>query len=193
MRFDAPRPPEVGEEEVEYAEQVGDAGADGHQRVHVGRAVLQQAPGVGVEAAAQAEDYGRGEQPHHVVGIGQVHERHADDGHGQGEGDGPHGAPFQRAVLAELFRFLVFRLRGRGCFLFGSQAESHGLYGLLQGCGIAGRRVVGHRGCCCGQVDSGLDHARLPAQGLFHTGGAGGAAHALYIEVLLDGMFVFHC
>ena len=111
----------------------------------------------------------------------------------QGEGDGPHGAPLQRAVLTELFRFFVFRLGGCGCFLFGSQAEAHGLYGLLQGGGIADGRIIGYRSRCRGQIDGGLDHARLSAQGLFHTGGAGGAAHALYVEVLLDGMFVFHC
>ena len=39
MRLDASRQPEFREEQVEKAEQISDSGADGHQRIHVGRPV----------------------------------------------------------------------------------------------------------------------------------------------------------
>ena len=104
MGFHAAPRPEFREKEVEDAEQVGHERAVGHQCVHVGRPVAQLPPGVGVEISAEPEHHRRGQQPGHPSRVGPVHEAHPDDGHGQGQCDGPDAVTLQTMV------FLVVRL-----------------------------------------------------------------------------------
>jgi hypothetical protein len=71
--------PERGIGGVEHAEDVGHAGAEGHQRVHVGAAVLGLLPGVDEEGRPKNSTTGVLSSPHHEVGPGLVHHEHADD------------------------------------------------------------------------------------------------------------------
>ena len=57
--MDAPGLPESGEEHVRHAEKIGDSGASGHQRVHVGRTAAELPPGVDEEIASQHEYHRR--------------------------------------------------------------------------------------------------------------------------------------
>ena len=58
----APRDGDAGQERHEHAEQVGNGGAGGDQRIHVRRAVAERLPGAPIEAPAGPELDWRGEQ-----------------------------------------------------------------------------------------------------------------------------------
>ena len=98
MRRDTARRPEGGKKEVEEAEQVGDAGAQSHQCIHVRGTVAQLAPCPGEKTAAEPEDEGRGEQPRHPRRPCTVHEEHPDDEQWHGQRQCGRDARFQRPI-----------------------------------------------------------------------------------------------
>ena len=100
--------PEFRPEQVEEAEDICDARADGYQRVHVRRAVFQLFPGIAIEIPPQPEDNGSGKYPHHIVGITPVHEAHADDGYRNGQGQGAESAELQFTVFLYVCVFCYF-------------------------------------------------------------------------------------
>ena len=56
VRLDASGKPEPGEEQVEQAEQIGDAGTDSHQCVHIRGPVFHLFPGIDIESSSENED-----------------------------------------------------------------------------------------------------------------------------------------
>ena len=108
MGMNAAARPEFRPEQIEKAEDICDACADGHQRVHVRRAVFQLFPGVAIEIPSQPEDHGGSQYPHHVVGISPVHETHADDGYRDRQGQGAEGAELQFLVFLHVCVFCNF-------------------------------------------------------------------------------------
>ena len=167
--MDAPFQPKLREQHVEQAEQVGDSGAVGYQRIHIGGAVFQLFPCAGKETSSQPEYDGSREQPHNKIGVRHIHKEHADNHNGHGQDDGPCGAEFQRAIF-----FVVRLLHFIRCILilFNQQVVSGILHGLLQGFGRAILGVIFHS-CRCRSIIYGcFSDAGLAVQRLFHSCGA---------------------
>ena len=120
-----------------------------------------------------------------------MHEKHADDGHGQGEDDGPDGALPQASVL------LVVRLFRPVFQLFAVVAHQQGVTCSLQGrfqlFGAALCRVVFHGGRGRRVVDGSRAHPRLSVEGLVHPCSAGGATHVQYGERPFFYVYCIHC
>ena len=158
MRGDAALQPEFREKQVEQAEQVSDAGAVCHQRVHIGGAVLQLLPGVDVKPSPQPEYHGSGENPHRPAGVGHIHKEHPDDGNGQSQGNGAKGAEAQVAVAPGMGVFGDLRTVFSGV---GHKVVSRILNGSPQGSGRALRSVVFHRSGRRGIIHACRAYARL--------------------------------
>ena len=99
MRRDAFLYPELREKQVEGTEQIGYSGTVGHQRIHVGGAVLQLLPGVDEEIPAQSEDHQGSQYPHDVSGIRQLGKAHGNDRQWQGERNGSDGPALQLDIM----------------------------------------------------------------------------------------------
>lgn len=89
MGMNAAREPESRKEHVEKAEKISDARAEGHERIHRGGTVPQLFPGIHEKAPSAPEEYWCRKEPHHLVGIGHLHEEHADGHDRSREGDRP--------------------------------------------------------------------------------------------------------
>ena len=120
-----------------------------------------------------------------------MHEKHADDGHGQGEDDGPDGALPQASVLlvVRLFRpvFQLFAVVAH------QQVVARSLQGRFQLFGAALCRVVFHGSRGRRVVDGSRAHPRLSVEGLVHPCGAGGATHVQYGERPFFYVYCIHC
>ena len=184
VRLDPPFEPEAGEEKVEDAEEVSHSGAGRHERVHVGGAVAELAPGAAEEAAAQHEDHRCREQPQQVTGPRLPAPDHSDDRHGHRQREGPHGTAAQRTVFG-----FAFALGGveRLVLAGEKQVVARLLHHAAQGLGGAERRVVADAGRRGGIVDRGLGDPLLTAEHLPHPCGAGRTAHARNGEDRIDG------
>ena len=174
MRRDAARRPEGGKKEVEEAEQVGDAGAQGHQCIHVRGTVAQLAPCPGEKTAAEPEDEGRGEQPRHPRRPCTVHEEHPDDEQRHGQRQCGRDAAFQRPVAGVV---LALGLSG-GIRQIDHQIVPRVADRLSQLFGSGRSRVVLHGDSRCGVVHRSAPDSRLLAERPSHTAGARSAAHA---------------
>ena len=176
--LDAARGPECGVEEVEEAESVGDARAQRHERVHVGRAVAQLAPGSGEEAAPEDEDQRCGEQPRYPGRPRAVHEEHSDDEQRHGQSEGCRRAVLERAVVHRVFAFGLL-----GALLqVGDQSVSGSGDRLCQQFGRGPVGIVLHGNRCRREIYCRLPDALLGAERLADPCGAGGAAHARHRE-----------
>ena len=143
-----------------------------HQRVHVGRTVACLPDGIDKETPPEVQDR-QGQHQHHPSGVGVVHEDHRDDHQRDGQGPGSEGAQADPAVAFGLF-FLFF--------FFGIVASDEDVVpdgadlplDFLQG---DHRAVIDQVHVVRGEVDIGLEYAGQGARGVFHIGGADGAAH----------------
>ena len=112
-----------------------------------------------------------------------MHEKHADDGHGQGEDDGPDGALPQASVLlvVRLFRpvFQLFAVVAH------QQVVTRSLQGRFQLFGAALCRVVFHGSRGRRVVDGSRAHPRLSVEG--------GATHVQYGERPFFYVYCIHC
>ncbi len=156
------------------AEEVGGRSAHGHEGVHVGRAVLERAPGPFVEAQAEDELDGRSQGPEdeEVLQRGRhpgepvPHAAEEDD---QGQRSAPEDVAAEREVLRVAGLFDLGGLVGH--VVSGSPDRCD--EGLAPGEG----RVDDDGGLGRRDVDGGLADAGDLAQGPFDVGRAARAAH----------------
>ena len=163
-------------------EQPGDAGAEGDQDVHVGRAAPERRPGATIEAPADPELDRR--RQHHlqptrdqvVTGPGPQqaeHRRHLGKQRQRQGGGNP-----EPAQLVTIGRFAP-RLVGVVCDIADfARAEPGGLHRRDQGRHRIDARRVADVGTLGREIDVGAD-ARPTVQYLLQSGRTGGAGHAL--------------
>eukprot|EP01022_Parablepharisma_sp_SALTPOND_P021550 TRINITY_DN427_c1_g1_i8.p1 TRINITY_DN427_c1_g1~~TRINITY_DN427_c1_g1_i8.p1 ORF type:complete len:1229 (-),score=506.41 TRINITY_DN427_c1_g1_i8:439-4125(-) len=158
---------------------IGSAGAQRDQQVHIARTRPQRAPAGMVEAPAQPELHGRGQQPlpqrwqvQAQAQRGQQHGQYQRQRQRRRQRDRPPGGQggAGAGVLAGGFRRGVLSGMVAGLFDGGDQGGRRG--------GILG----GDAGALGGKVDADVGHAGDFLQGLFDPRDAGGAAHAFDIE-----------
>ena len=176
----------------------GGAGAQRHQRVHLGRAPPQGHEALAEEVPARPGQHQRGQrelqQPavlpadigqHPVVHGGNQVRAHLQHEDGQGQGQRDAEGLLQAAGLGVAglgLAFGVIVLGGDGAGLVADLAD-----GVHQRLGVGGGRVEGDPRALGGQIHLGLGHARHAGQGLLDALDAGRAGHALDGELQLAG------
>ena len=179
--------PEKNQHGEDCGVDVGGAGAESDEEVHVGREAAQHAGGADEEGGAGVNQDGGGEHElqdgagDEGVGGEEVH----GPGHGQvGGEDGDAGGDAEPeavggAVGGEVgFLFDVFD--GFGGEVFEDLGVVAGVFdGLEEGGGVGVSFDLGHVG---GEVDGGAGDAGDGVEGFVDAGGAGAAVHAFDVE-----------
>ena len=189
VRLNAPRQPKFREKQVEKAEQIGDSGTDGNQRIHVGRPVAELFPGVDEELPSQSENDRGGERPHGVFHGRSVHEQHTSGHNRKTKPRRPKSPPFERPVMR---RTNVRRLVLRRAFRVGQQVVTGRLHGPLQRPGRALPRTVVHPRRSGSVVHMRRLDARQAVERLIDPDCARSAAHACDRERIRDDLTLFH-
>ncbi len=168
----------LGAKQVEEAVQVGNANAQCHERIHVGRAVAQHLPRFGVEHAAVSPQRPRGEEEEqHLLsaeqplGHAQHKQRHSHRQRPQRLA--PCGAEGSVVLPIVGCRRLGFRLS------LHNQFKTHALHRLLQVGRRAARLVERDLRIVERKVHVDALHTVDGAQSLVHMGRARGTTHAL--------------
>ncbi len=113
--------PKLWIKHVEEAEQVGNAGTQRHQCIHIGRTMFRLLPCTDKETLAENKQDGGCQNQHDLIGVRSMHEKHADDHQGNGKKNGPDGMPAQLLVILLLY---FLHLCKRGFLLFEKQVVS---------------------------------------------------------------------
>jgi len=178
---------EEGDGDHDGGVEVGGAGAEGDEGVHIGSAAADHSCGAGEEGGTGVDEDGGGEDElcdgegdESLIGV-EVHEA----GHGEvdeenwdsGEDAEPEAMPGDAAGLLAFF-FDVFD--GFSGEVFEDSGVVAGVFdGLDEGGEVWGAFDLGHSG---GEVDGGAGDAGGGAEGLVDACGTGAAVHAFDVE-----------
>ncbi len=169
-------------QQLENAQPIGGAGAQGHQHIHIAAAGAHRAPRRPVEPGADPELDRRRQQPLHNAWQHQLESQRSEQ-HRQHQGQGQHGGDGDQPRFRQARHHFSARLAARRGLIAGALHCCHQYSGIDAGIIGGDARLLG------GQVDGSTLHPRYILQRLLDPQRAGRATHAADGK----GKFSLHC
>ena len=94
---------------IEKAEKKGNSRTERHERVHIGLTMASLFPGVDEKTSAKQRQYGHGQHQHYPIGVGHIHEKHANHHHRCRQNTCPNHVVLERFYVC-CFEFGLFDL-----------------------------------------------------------------------------------